>query len=295
MASIKPNALLVLLPVVILAVAIIHQGTRDPESTPTVATAKAAAHLETNPAPAPRLEWSRIAAQRDAATPSGRIDKDSDYGRLLTAVEGMNGPQLVAAWDEFAAAELSTEARARFEPQVAGTLVRKDVELALSRFADQLKNPASPVGSLLLSPGFREWSAKSPLKAVLWLDARIEDGTLGEATLWNGTPVRVLYERELIRSLLSQGPENAAARLEAMPPAWRIAALQGTDTATGQRAFAALVRKYFPAQNRMAEFNRMAAAARYHEGEDGVARLLERIGATPEEREQIERVAARQE
>ena len=62
----------------------------------------------------------------------------------------------------------------------------------------------------------------------------------------------------------------------------------------GQRAFATLVRKYFPEQGRIAEFKRMAAAALYHEGEDGVARLLKLIDATSEEREQIERATAKQ-
>jgi len=290
----KPKALLVLLPVVILAVAVFHHGESQRKSAPDTEVPAASPRRERVDAPAPRLEWSRIAGQRDAGTQSGQIDKDSDYGRLLTTVEAMNGPQLVAAWDELAAAELAPDARSRFETLVAGTLIRKDVELALSRFADQLTDSAGPVGNLLLSPGFREWSAKSPLKAGLWLDARIEDGTLGEGAMWNGTPLRVLYERELIRSLLPQGAEKVAARLEAMPPAWRVAALQGTDTLPGQRAYAALVRKYFPPHDHIAEFNRMAAAARYHEGEDGAARLLERIEATPEERRQIERATAGQ-
>lgn len=290
----KPKALLVLLPVAILAVTIFQQRTREAKNAPTAAAAKTATRLESNPTTAPGIEWSRIAGQRDAETQSGQIDKDSDYGRLLTMVEAMNGPQLVAAWDDLAAAELAPDARLRFETLVAGTLIRKDVELSLSRLTDQLKDSTSPVASMLLSPGFREWSAKSPLKAGLWLDARIGDGTLGEGIIWNGTPLRVLYERELIRSLLAQGPEKAAARLDAMPPAWRVTALQGTETVPGQRAFATLVRKYFPEQDRIVEFKRMAAAAFYHEGEDGVARLLKQIDVTPEEREQIERATAGQ-
>ncbi len=290
----KPKFLLVLPPVAILAVALFYRRAPEPATAPAPAATRFADRFEGNCAPPPRLEWSQIAGQLDAGTPSGQINGDSAFGRLLTSLEGMTGPALLAAWDELAEADLLPGARARFETLVAGALIRKDFDLALSRFAGHLKEPAGPVGSLLLSPGFRDWSAKSPLKAGLWLDARIEDGTLGEGTRWNGTPLRVFYERELIRSLLAQGAHKAEARLETMPPAWRVVALQGTDTLPGQRAYATLVRKYFPPHGRIAEFCRMAVAARYHEGDEGVASLLERIDATQEEREQIERTTARQ-
>lgn len=287
--KINLKSCILLPPAALLAWAIFHQGNREPAKEPSGAMPEPAARARVA-APAPRIDWPQIAGQGIATSPSGQIETDSEYGRLLKRLEAMSGSQLVAAWDELAEAKLHPDARARFEGLILGSLTREDPELALNRFTDRLADPST--GTLLLSPGYRDWAMKFPLKARLWLDARIKDGTLNEDATWMGTPARVLFERELIRNLLLSGTDQVEARLNAIPHPWRVSALQGTETAQTQRAYASLVRKYFPERDRMAEFGRMAAAARYHEGLDGVTNILDRIEASPEEREQILRQTA---
>jgi hypothetical protein len=283
------KSILLLPPAVILGLVIFQQATRDRTTEPareTPASATKTSLRDDARSSTPRIDWAKAAAAMNQASPSGQIDETSDYGQFLKEVAAMSGPQLVAAWEELAATDLPAEAKTRFESHLMSTLVRKDVELALAHFASDLGNPADQTGTMLLS-GFREWAVRSPIKAELWLDARIQDGTFDDGVEVNGTPVRVLYERELIRSLLLTGPDKVAARLDALPESSRPMALKGTDSAQVQRAYATLVRKYFPQAEQLAEFRRMAVAARYLEGPDGVANLLDRIAATPAERDWI--------
>ena len=101
------------------------------------------------------------------------------------------------------------------ETYLLGTLLRKDPAVALNRFAGHAGEPGHPIGAQLFG-GFRDWATKSPVKAGLWLDAKVAAGTFGtvqEPKRTGGMPVRVSYERELIRALLTGGPDQAAKRL----------------------------------------------------------------------------------
>jgi hypothetical protein len=284
----KSKALL-LPPVVILGLIVVFLATRENEAPPAATGAKPASADRTTGAPRPRLEWKQAADEFAVGIPGGRVDETTVFGRLLKQVETMTGPELLAAHQELAGTELPPEARERFEPVLMGMLVRKDPELALQHFAEDLRDPSGSTGALLLT-GFREWAAKSPARAELWLDARIQDGALDRPG--QAVPPRVFYERELIRGLLAMRPEQADARLAALPEAWRGTALKGTETQQCQGAYAALIRKFLSAAEQEAEFLSMATAARYREGPAGVAALLDRIAATPAERERILRHVA---
>jgi hypothetical protein len=276
------KALLLLPPILVLGLVVVFQASREKEVLP-LPTGPAGVDTTTGPPP-PKLDWNQAADEFSAGMPGGRVDETTAFGRVLRKIEAMTGPELLAAHEELAGTDLPPEARARFEPVLMGTLVRKDPELALQRFADHLRDPFGSTGALLLT-GFREWAAKSPARAALWLDARAQDGAFdrpGEAV-----PPRVIYERELIRGLLATRREQADARLEALPEPWQGTALKGTETLQSQGAYAALVRKFLPEAEQRAEFLNMATAARYWEGAPGVAAFLDRIAATPAERELI--------
>lgn len=201
----------------------------------------------------------------------------------------MDGPALIVAWDNLKSAHLPAPVRERLEPSVLGILIRKDAELAMARFANHVGDPPGGIGSLLFG-GFRDLAGRLPFKAAQWMDQNVEAGTFGSAgepKLTGGIPVRVIYERELIRSLLGNGTEQASARLEAMPEEWRVMTLQGADSPQGQAGHARLVRKFMSPDQQLREFSRMAASAAYHGGTDGMTQLMDRIVATKEEREAI--------
>ncbi|MCW1925072.1 hypothetical protein OKA05_21100 [Luteolibacter arcticus] len=240
------------------------------------------------------MQWDQIGAQLHlSGSPTGRIDETSDYGRFLGEVEKMSGPQLIAAYDELVDSDVPGDVKIRLQAQLIGKLVGRDTEFALERFSDYLREPSGETGALLIA-GFNDWAVKSPVKAELWLDARIEDGSLDGGSGQGEVPVRVLYERGLIRSLLMSRPDQAGARLEALPEGSRALALRGNDMPQSQAAYAKLVRQYLPAAEQEGDFVRMAVSARYMEGEEGVAKLLDRISATAVEREAIRKRVAGQ-
>lgn len=235
------------------------------------------------------VDWVGLRKELETERPSGRVDESSIYGRYLVSLETMDGPALLQAWDELKSAHLPESVLERLEPSVLGILLRKDVELALVRFASHVGDPPGGIGSQLFS-GFRDLAERLPLKAAQWLDQNVTAGTFGTAAdpkLSGAIPVRIGYERELIRALLTNSPDQAEARLMALPEEWRIMTLQGADSPQGQSAYSNLVRKFMTADQQQREFARMAVSAAYHSGAAGVEQLLDRISATPAEREFI--------
>ncbi len=198
----------------------------------------------------------------------------------------MSAPQLVAAYDELMASDVPPEFHTRFETHLVGTLARKDPELALDHFRGRVTEDSGT--AMLLLSAFREWAAKSPLRAERWLDARIQDQTFTNKT-GREEPARLHYERELLRGLLVIRPEAAAARLEALPEADRSAALTGIEVRHNPAPYVVLLRRYLPEAERDAELVRLAETARQLEGDDAVAEWMDRVSATPEEREMVRR------
>ncbi|RYD48083.1 MAG: hypothetical protein EOP85_04275 [Verrucomicrobiaceae bacterium] len=270
--------LLIALPLLLLVAVLAYQGrSHDP------------AKKGEPPSLEPRFDWTGIRKELEAENLGGRVDESSAYGRYLSSLETMDGPALIAAWDELKASHLPGPVAERLEPSLLGTLMRKDVELALVRFASHVGDPPGGISSQLFN-GFRDLSERLPLKAAQWLDQNVAAGNFGTDTapmISGDTPVRVTYERELIRSLLRSGPDRAEARLMALPEKWRIMTLAGSDSPQGQPAYGMLVRKFMGPEQQQQEFMRMATSAAYHGGADGVAQLLDRISATADERENI--------
>ncbi|RYD33140.1 MAG: hypothetical protein EOP87_11555 [Verrucomicrobiaceae bacterium] len=271
---------LLILPLLVLAAVIVYQATRPGPPAE-----------EAPPSAATEAKWKSLTTELEVDHLGGRVDESSAYGRYLNSLEAMDGPQLIAAWDELNSAQLPERVRERLEPSVLGALIRKETELALTRFATHVGDAPGGIGSQLFG-GFRDLAERLPYKASQWMDQNIAAGTFGSGAqpkLAGGTPLRVTYERELIRSLLTNSPDQAAARLEALPESWRSTALQGADSPQGQVTYARMVRKFMTPDEQMQEFKRMAASAAYHGGRNGIGQLLDRISASKEERETITR------
>lgn len=270
--------LLIALPLLLLVAALAYQTLKP-----------APRQIAIDPPVESTTEWAGIRTELESENLGGRVDESSAYGRYLASLETMDGPALIAAWDELKSAPLPGPVRERLEPSVFGTLLRKDAELALVRFASHVGDPPGGIGSQLFG-GFRDLAERLPVKAAQWLDRNVAAGNFGtaeEPKLSGGMPVRMAYERELIRALLASGPDQAEARLMGLPEKWRVITLQGGDSPQSQSAYGSLVRKFMKPEQQQREFMRMAASAAYHSGADGVSQLLDRINATPAEREAI--------
>jgi hypothetical protein len=267
--------ILIAIPLLLLASVWIYQSFRSEPTAPPVAKDS--------------TDWKAIVAEIQSPALGGLVDESSAYGGYLRSLESMDGPGLMAALDRLKAADIPTSVWERLEPSVVGTLMRNFPELALEHLAPHIADPPGSISSQLFGT-FRELAEKLPLKAATWLDRTTSAGIFGsveEPLSVDGVPLRVTYERELIRALLACGSDQAELRLRGLPESWRSITLQGADSPQGQRAFASLVREFMSPDEQMREFSRMAASAAYHGGTDGITRLLDQVGATAEERETI--------
>lgn len=226
--------------------------------------------------------------------PDGHIPDSSIYGQFLKSLHEIDAQALIAAWDSLHSTRLSPTERRRLESLLMEALIKKDPELALNRFAKHAADLRDPIATQLFG-GFRRWAVKSPTKAAFWLDQNIAAGNFSEqqsADPAATAKIRLSYERELIRAMINLGQDQAALRIETVPPALRADVLKGMDPARGQASYALLIRKYLEPREQEQEFIRMAKTAAYQGGKPGIPAFLDLIQATPQERERILRETA---
>jgi len=226
--------------------------------------------------------------------PDGRIPDSSIYGQFLESVHEMDAQALLAAWDSLQTARLSPPERQRLRSTLVEALLKKDAELALNQFATHAADLRDPMAPQLFG-GFRRWAVTSPSKAAFWLDQNIAAGNFSDPQAADPAApakIRLNYERELIRVMIGLGQDQAALRMETVPPALRADVLKGMDPARNQSTYAQLIRKYLEPRDQEQEFIRMAKTAAYQGGKPGVAALLDLIHASPAERERILRETA---
>ena len=241
------------------------------------------------------LDWKKIAAQFAEMRQSGGMGDMRTMMRFQQRLQAMTKEELVAALDEIAALDLPAESRAMLEQMLAGPLVQKDPELALTRFIDHIQDQNSGM-AWQLSNALQEWAKKDPAKASAWFDQQIAAGKFDSKSLDGESRPRQQFEGALINVLLASDPDAAGRRLGAIPEDQRRDVLMQYQFQSlkeeSQLAFAKLIRSQVPADEQADTLAQQASHLGSREGYSKVTEYLDRIEATPTERAKCAEEAA---
>ncbi|MES2921854.1 MAG: hypothetical protein V4819_09915 [Verrucomicrobiota bacterium] len=235
------------------------------------------------------IDWRYLAAQiRLSEKPnSGEpVDEQAldDFGER---VEGMTREQLLTALDEIAALGLEPEVRAKLEAAFVEPLVEKDPQLALTRFADRIRDDPDELGSEL-SPALLAWAKQDLTAATAWFDKAIATGVFESKTLDGRSDPRLEFEAALAGVLLATDPAAVGRRIAGLPDDQRAETLQQIKvselTPAAQKDYIELTRSQLPVDDREGPF----ASAFCEIIPDGdyskAATFLDGVQATPAER-----------
>lgn len=235
--------------------------------------------------PGSKVDWKKMAATQAAMRSGGGGDLRAMVALQKTLL-ALSVEELLAAFDEIAALDLSDDAKRELEGTLIGLLANKDPQAALERFADRI---AGSDGGLAwqLSNAFQSWSAKDTTAAAAWMDRQVKAGTFDNKRLDGQHDPRIRFEAGLIRSLAARDPAEAARRLASLPEDQRDEVFTnpfhfrirpGTE-----KAVADLIRTQVAAEDRLSTLGRSSAPL-VKEGYGKVGEFLGAIDASPEER-----------
>jgi DNA-binding CsgD family transcriptional regulator len=235
------------------------------------------------------IDWRYLAAQaRLSAKPNSSEPADEqalyDFSERLAE---MTREQLLTALGEIAALGLEPEVRAMLEAAFVEPLVEKDPQLALTRFADRIRDDPDDLGSEL-SPALLAWAKQDLTAATAWFDQAIASGVFESKTLDGRSDPRLEFEAALAGVLLATDPAAVGRRIAELPADQRAETLQQITvselTPAAQKEYIELTRSLLPVDEREGPF----ASAFSEVIPDGdyqkSAAFLDDIQATPEER-----------
>lgn len=200
--------------------------------------------------------------------------------RLRAKLDALDSDELLELLRELDASAASDQDKLRLASLIAGSLARRDPELALDNFVGRVPGD-SPGMVRQIELIFRMWVGRDVSAAAMWLDRQQGTGRFGA-----GGEFQVLFESSLVRALVTGDPGAAAARFAAMPVSSRREALRG-DWFSGKegveiKAVSDFLREQSDGSSAAVAG---AAAARLRQGGlDDAGAFLNAIGPTPEER-----------
>ncbi len=241
------------------------------------------------------IDWKGLADSMASAQRGGIPDMRAMM-KLQTKLMALSEAELAAALDEIAALELSQEARRNLENMVIGMLIQKDPQLVLDRYLDKLGDPRSGIG-WQLAHGFQQWVAKDGAVALAWLDTQIAAGKFDSKSLDGKSHGRLQFEAAAIVSLIATDPDAAGRRIVALPEDQRRELFQQggmTNLRPGsEKAYAALIREHVPENERGQALASSTHFMIHQGGYEKVGAYLDEIEATPAERTEVAKQAAR--
>lgn len=232
------------------------------------------------------MDWKKIAVQMRDMQQGGGMGDMRAMIRMQQRLQSMTKEELIAALDNIATLDLSTEERLMLEQMLLGPLAQKDPESALTKYIDRIGEGHGTMG-WVLSSAMSEWAKKDPTAAAAWFDQQIAAGKFDSKTLDGKSTARTQFESALINVLLDSDPEAAGRRLATLPADERKDVLNnysGTPLKEeNQVSFAKLVRSQIPEKE---QGNVLAQQAARLVGEDysKATAFLNRIEATSSER-----------
>lgn len=240
------------------------------------------------------LDWKAIAAKAGNPADGSAMDLKSVL-ELNRHLEGMTDIQILAAFDEIDAMGLDPKRKEALEELLIDPFIEKNPELALQRFADRIGVDDDAIG-WRLSAAMAGWAKLDPAAATAWLDKQIAAGRFDSRTLDGRSEARIEFEGALAGELLGSSAALVAQRIAALPEDQRREALGQIPFAdldpAAREAYVGLVRSLVPADERAGSFSHVIADLVPEGGFAEVEGFLNRVRATPEERQISAREAA---
>lgn len=245
--------------------------------------------------PEDSIDWKKIATDLEGMQSSRGMTNMRAFMRLQQRILSMDKEELQAALDEIAALDIPSNTRAMIEQFIIGGIAEKDPELALTQFIDRVHDRHGSV-SWQLTNALTTWAKKDLAAASAWFDAEIAKGTFDSKSLDGKQGPRQRFEGALLNVLITEDSAAAGRRLEALTPDEQREALGqfsmhrlGED---GQKAFAELVRSKLPEDQQADVIANRANSLIHSGGYSEVSGYLDRIDASPAERDAtVDRVA----
>lgn len=235
------------------------------------------------------VSWERVldACRAEASgLPDVRVLKD--FNEHLRDLDETGWRTLLAELDEL---ELESQDRELLDEAILGPLTEESPELAFARFAANFAYPPSPSIAWHLENSFARWLREDPEAAVHWYREALAAGQFESKALDGRNNMRTAFDSILVRNWLLEGDaETAEAYLSELPPdqraeiLWRPGRVIPADQ---QRVFANLVRAQVPAESRDAVLAAEIVGLGRRTDLQQVARAMDRIAATREERSLI--------
>ncbi len=236
------------------------------------------------------LDWKGIEAKLvELEKEGGGSPMDNRFGlRLGERLEGMGRDELVSALGEIEASGMPLGSRKAILGKLLDPLMAKDPEWTLTRYlSDRLVDSSS------LANAFDHWATRDLAVGMGWFDARIAEGMFDGKSPDMASGLRLEFEGKLLVPLLAENPEQALARLEAVPESQRGTLLRvpslGEIVDIKQKDFVAMLRKYLPEGEVGEEIVRNLPERTDNPGQQGsiyerVSAYLDGMAALPKER-----------
>jgi hypothetical protein len=241
------------------------------------------------------IDWKDFSARLQGMDDESAADELRALADIQTRISAMTREELIAALAEVAALDMDAEEKAALEEMLVASLIEKDPQYALEKYAERIKDEDDSVG-WQLSSALAGWAKLDPAAAARWMDGQIAAGLFDSKSLDGQSQTRMEFEAALVGPLLGSDPASAQNRIAALPEDQRREALEQISfselSPEGQKLYAEIIRGLVPEDERAGSFTHVISELIPDGGYERVSSFLDDIQATPEERAVSAREAA---
>lgn len=234
------------------------------------------------------VNWKKISAELLEMQRNGGNGDVRSMLRMQQKLRSMTREELAQGMEDIDSLDLPEDQRMTLRTVLLDSLIQKDPEFALTHFADHLGEDRLGM-TWQFAGGLQAWAKKDAAGAEAWLGQQIAAGKFVSKKLDGSGSERNHFEGSMVSVLLGTDPAAAARRLAALPEDQRADVLSQFSfrevPKENQLAYAELVRESVPAGEQARTLAQQAARLGGDDQYEKVAGFLDRIQATPSERD----------
>ena len=223
----------------------------------------------------------------ESSLPNLEDGADAERVVLRKVTAAMSKDELIAALDRIAGSASGEGSDELLEECLVKALIEQDPELALTRYADRISDPADGL-ALQLPSALLANAHRYPTAAAEWLDLKISEGLFEGRSLDGVSEARTEFEASLNGVLLSSDVNAASKRLADLPDDQRREVLEGIEFsrlgAEGKKAYVDLLRETIRENENAVSFDHIVSELIPRGGLAEVSKFFGEIEATQEDR-----------